>query len=317
MERSCKRLPGLSRKERMGIIAIILLIFFIWLSPKILRNSRPKNITVDTGWANLTQKLQQKPAEMKKNEETQDENSNALAFEKYVDSKGTKAELFYFDPNKIAVEDWKRLGIREKTIHTIENYLNKGGHFSRPSDLQKVYGLKREEFARLEPFVKIEVKTGEKQFAANPIPAFKKNEMATPLSKLKTIDINLGDTTAFISLPGIGCKLSARIVNFRDKLGGFYSIDQVGETYGLPDSTFQRIKQYLNPGNTSVKKININTATVDELKAHPYIKYSIANPIVSYRNEHGFFSKLEDIKKVMAVTDDIYKKLLPYLTVSD
>ncbi len=314
MERSCKRLPGLSRKERMGIIAIILLIFFIWLSPKILRNSRPKNITVDTGWANLAQKLQPKPAEMKKNEETQDENSNALAFEKYVDSKGTKAELFYFDPNKIAVEDWKRLGIREKTIHTIENYLNKGGHFSRPSDLQKVYGLKREEFARLEPYVKIEVKTGEKQFAANPIPAFKKNEMATPLSKLKTIDINLGDTTAFISLPGIGCKLSARIVNFRDKLGGFYSIDQVGETYGLADTTFQKIKKYLSLSNAAVKKFNINSVIKDELKSHPYFKWALVNAIVEYRNQHGNFSFLEDLKKISLITDEIFNKINFYLT---
>jgi DNA uptake protein ComE-like DNA-binding protein len=50
------------------------------------------------------------------------------------------------------------------------------------------------------------------------------------------------------------------------------------------------------------------------MKAHPYIKFSLANPIVSYRNEHGLFSKVEDIKKVMAVTDDIYKKITPYLT---
>ena len=65
---------------------------------------------------------------------------------------------------------------------------------------------------------------------------------------------------------------------------------------------------------TGVKKININTATIDEMKAHPYIKYSIANPIVAYRNEHGSFSKIEDIKKVMAITDEIYKKIAPYLT---
>jgi competence ComEA-like helix-hairpin-helix protein len=63
-----------------------------------------------------------------------------------------------------------------------------------------------------------------------------------------------------------------------------------------------------------VKKININTATIDELKAHPYIKYNLANPIVAYRNEHGSFSKIEDIKKVMAVTEEIYKKIAPYLS---
>ena len=82
----------------------------------------------------------------------------------------------------------------------------------------------------------------------------------------------------------------------------------------MPDSTFQKIKQYLKLDNISVKKININTATIDDLKAHPYIKYSLANPIVAYRNEHGPFTKVEDIKNVMAVTDEIYKKIAPYLT---
>src|SRR6185369_12652448 len=259
-----------SRKERIGIIAIILLIFFIWLSPQILLSHRPKMSAPDSGLARLADKLKPKPAEMKKDEETQDENSNAPAFEKSLDSKGEKAELFNFDPNKIAGGDWKRLGLHEKTIHTIQNYLNKGGHFYKPSDLQRIYGLRPEEFARLEPYIKIEVAAGEKQFTDNPSPGFKKNEMATPTSKSKTIDINSGDTTAFISLPGIGNKLAARIVNFRDKLGGFYSIDQVGETYGLADTTFQKIKKYLSLPNPEVKKFNINSVTKDEMKSHPY-----------------------------------------------
>ena len=65
----------------------------------------------------------------------------------------------------------------------------------------------------------------------------------------------------------------------------------------------------------TVKKININTATIDELKAHPYIKYSLANPIVAYRNEHGAFDKLEDLKKIMTVTEEVYKKISPYLAI--
>jgi competence ComEA-like helix-hairpin-helix protein len=129
------------------------------------------------------------------------------------------------------------------------------------------------------------------------------------------IDINSADTTVFISLPGIGSRLASRIVNFRNKLGGFYSVTQVGETFGLPDSTFQKIRLYLKLGNTPVRKININTATVDELKAHPYLKYAVANPIVSYRNEHGPFSRIEDIRNVLVVTEEIFLKIAPYLII--
>ena len=248
-----------------------------------------------------------------------DENAYAYQYDRkknnYNESNPVKGELFYFDPNTIPATNWKRLGLRDKTIQTIQNYLSKGGHFSKPEDLQRIYGLHKDEYERLFPYVKIESKT----LVANEQPVSSKpNSEPQPAktftNKYSAIDINTADTSAFISLPGIGSKLALRIVTFRDKLGGFYSIDQIGETYGLPDSTFQKIKQYLKLNNASVKKININTATIDELKAHPYIKFSLANPIVAYRNEHGPFSKVEDIKKVMAVTDEIYKKIAPYLT---
>ena len=78
---------------------------------------------------------------------------------------------------------------------------------------------------------------------------------------------------------------------------------------------FQKIKETLVLKNNSVKKININTATTDELKSHPYIKWNIANTVVAYRNNHGVFSNIEDIKKIMIITDDIYKKVAPYLEI--
>ena len=115
--------------------------------------------------------------------------------------------------------------------------------------------------------------------------------------------------------PGIGSKLANRIITFREKLGGFYKVEQVAETFALPDSTFQKIKDKLIITNNEVKKLNINTAGLDELKIHPYIMYIIANAIVQYRNQHGNFSAISDIKKIMIITDDIYIKLSPYLTV--
>ena len=135
-------------------------------------------------------------------------------------------------------------------------------------------------------------------------------------SAVQNVEINNSDTTAFIALPGIGSKLAQRIITFRDRLGGFYSIEQIKETYGLPDSTFQKIKPKLLLGNPAVKKININTASLDEMKTHPYLRYALANAIVQYRTEHGNFSAVGDIKKIMAITDDIFNKVSPYLSLN-
>ena len=311
-----------TRKERIGILVIVGLILFTLFLPDILKRSSGNNpAQIDTAWMSAVKKSEIKVPDSSADhfQKKEEENTFAYQYDKpksnYHESNSAKGELFYFDPNTISESQWEKLGLRDKTIQTIEKYLNKGGHFYKPEDLQKIYGLHKDEYERLGPYVKIETKT----LATNErfVPSKTKDEIQPAknyVAHYTAIDINNADTSAFISLPGIGSKLAARIVTFREKLGGFYSIEQVGEIYGLPDSTFQKIKQWLKLDNASVKKININTATVDELKAHPYIKYSIANPIVAYRNEHGLFSKVEDIKKVMAVTDDVYKKVAPYLT---
>ena len=312
-----------TRKDRIGILIVVGLILFTLFLPHILSKTAKNGPTqMDTAWMATVKRSEIKVQDSSVDQYQKNDNENTYAYQydkrksSYKENATPKGELFYFDPNTLSTSDWKRLGLREKTIKTIENYLNKGGHFYKPGDLQKIYGLHIDEYERLKPYIKIESS-----------PSKPNDNLVSPRSKDETqparsytarysiIDINTADTTAFISLPGIGSKLAARIITFREKLGGFYSVEQIGETYGLADSTFQKIKQYLNLDNASVKKININTATIDEMKAHPYIKYSLANPIVAYRNEHGVFSKIEDIKKVMAVTDEIYKKIALYLTI--
>lgn len=305
-----------TRRDRIAIFVILALLLVIFFLPDMVSkkvSASPAN--ADTGWIVAMKKLEQREKE-DYNRQYADDNSNNYQYDRPTGNYSkAKGELFYFDPNTLPTEGWQRLGLRDKTIHTIQNYLSKGGHFKKPEDLQKIYGLFPNEYERIAPYIKIQ--------PAGEVNSFKdfadktETEIQPPktyASRYSVIDINTADTTAYISLPGIGSKLAARIVNFRDKLGGFYSISQVGETFGLPDSTFQKIKQYLKLESASVRKININTATVDELKAHPYIKWSIANPIVAYRNEHGPFSKIEDIKKVMAVTNEIYNKIAPYLS---
>ncbi len=312
-----------NRKERIAVIVIAGLMVFIILAPKIISMSLRNDIVkTDTTWFATVRNLEQKsPDSFNKGNQKDYDNRNDYAYQydktksSYNENKNRSGELFYFDPNILKADGWRKLGLKEKTIQTIQNYLSKGGKFRKPEDLQRVYGLRQNEYERLAPYIKIEDIVARKNFES----LTKTNSELQPTknitSRYSIIDINTADTTAFILLPGIGSKLAGRIVNFRDKLGGFYSVEQVKETFGLPDSTYQKIKQYLKLDNPSVKKININTATIEELKAHPYIKYVLANPIVAYRTEHGFYSKVEDVKKVMVVTEEIYNKIVKYLIV--
>jgi competence protein ComEA len=302
-----------TRKERIGLLALVIAIIVVIILPAVIGNRQSTHQTIaDTSWISVLKEL----------EINDTPNSKANTFKSYaaddkyvylnertVNNSTPVPVLFYFDPNTLDEAGWEKLGLKTKTIHTIRNYLARGGHFNKAEDLKKIYGLSAGDYTRLERFISIHDNN-----AAKEPTVYERKENPRHLFSYNSIDINTADTTAFISLPGIGGKLAARIVTFREKLGGFYSIAQIGETYGLADSTFQKIRQYLKIDNIPVKKININTATLDELKAHPYIKYSIANPIVAYRNEHGQFSSIEEIRKVLAVTSDVYTKIAPYLT---
>ena len=310
-----------TRKERIGIITVLFISAMVIFLPSIFpdQNGSGRQIP-DTTWMAAIKKLEQKePVNDKNIADENDGNATAYQFDQpknnYYNNKPA-GELFYFDPNTISKDEWLQLGLRDKTIQTIQNYLGKAGRFKKAEDLKRVYGLHKDEYERLAPYVKIKEAQAENRsisFAGNKNSEENKTDFKKSL-RYSSIDINTADTSAFISLPGIGSKLATRIVNFRDRLGGFYSIDQVGETYGLPDSAFQKIKEYLKLETAIFKKININMATVDELKVHPYIKWNLANPIVAYRIQHGPFAKVEDIKKLMLVTDDVYNMIAPYLS---
>lgn len=306
-----------SRRDRIAILVITGLMAAVFLSPHFFNSGASQSHPIaDTTWISALKNLEIR--------ETSTNNRSFSANNQYETASymydrphnsyyaPLKYELFSFDPNTLSADGWRKLGIRDKTIRTIQNYLSKGGRFRKQDDVKKIYGLAPGEYDRIAPY--INVKGNSLPERKSSFQADENKTVRTITPRYSTIDINTADTTAFISLPGIGSKLSTRIVTFREKLGGFYSVDQLAETYGLPDSTFQKIRQYLKLENATIKKININTATVDELKAHPYIKYSLANPIVAFRNEHGLFSKLDDLMKVMVVTEEIYNKIAPYLT---
>jgi competence protein ComEA len=303
-----------TRKEKIGILTIAALIILIWIFPQFIKSSNAKIPLGDTSWISELKSLAQKENDSG-SPTAPDESWNDLVFDRSgkEHTNDAKQKMFYFDPNTLPVDGWRKLGIREKTINIIHNYLSKGGRFEKPDDLKKIYGIHPKDFARLSSYIQIETKN-EDHFVGQSNSESYKTSFQVGQAKYDLVEINTADTAALIALPGIGSKLAIRIINFRDKLGGFYSIDQVGETYGLADSTFQKIKPWMKLGNGSLTKININTATKDEMKSHPYLKWTLANAIVEYRNQHGQFSSIEDIKKVGAITEEVFVKIRPYLS---
>ncbi|MEI9908826.1 MAG: hypothetical protein WDO71_03640 [Bacteroidota bacterium] len=104
----------------------------IFLLPGIVSNkSSSSSVPVDTAWVSAARKLEIKDAEKDKKtfNSPSGENDYTYQYDRSVSTSTSSGSLFHFDPNTIDEEGWKKLGLKEKTIHTIQNYLRKGGHF--------------------------------------------------------------------------------------------------------------------------------------------------------------------------------------------
>ncbi|WP_205508739.1 ComEA family DNA-binding protein [Longitalea arenae] len=309
MESNWKDYFTFTRKERIGIYLLLAGIGICSVMPRFCKTAAiDRELTAEAfalQKAHDSSSLHADLAGLSANDHQQIAH-NDIHYER-VGGAQPVAGLFPFDPNTLDPAGWKRLGVSDRTANTIQRYRAKGGRFKNAADLQKVYGLKEADCKRLMPYVRI---TAPAITTVADKPVVKFTKTPPPL-----IDINRADTTAFISLPGIGSKLASRMVHLREKLGGFYAVQQVAETFGLPDSTFQLIKPRLACSPVLLQKINVNTADEQTLKQHPYIRWQIARAIVQYRQQHGLFQSPEDLQRIVLITPELYQKMAAYLAV--
>src|SRR5688572_30249684 len=228
----------------------------------------------------------------------------------------TEVALFSFDPNKASVSDLRRLGFSEILANRIAAYRRKGGVFSVKSDLLNIYGIDSTLYKQLYGYIglpsrsaPVTGKASAKNFPTSG--TWKKQEV-------KEFDINTADTLVLKSIYGIGSRLAARIIKFRDGLGGFIAPRQLYEVYGLDSAVVTRLLNVgFIQGDFVPKQININTADEKTLSSHPYIRYRLARLLVNYRFQHGDFKDVNDIKKLSAIESADLERLLPYLKTSD
>jgi competence protein ComEA len=306
-----------TKKEKRGTLVLLATIVGIFISskylyPLIIKEDTTNNKAIFAAADSLKEKQNGSPKNYYSRNEY-DDNSGYHAYPKKQYDNTFIGTMFYFDPNTLGADGWRKLGVRDKTIASMQKYITKGGRFREPDDLRKVWGLRDDEKDRLVPYVRIE--GGQEKTHTNYSSNYQPYEKKVYEKKtIAIVDINAGDSAAYDGLPSIGAGFSRRIIKFRDKLGGFYKVEQVGETFGLPDSVFQKIKPYLKINGDNIHKININTATEEELKLHPYIRWQLAKVITEYRKQHGNYKALEELKKIMLINEETYSKISPYLT---
>ncbi|MDJ1473734.1 ComEA family DNA-binding protein [Xanthocytophaga flava] len=227
-------------------------------------------------------------------------------------------KLFNFNPNTISVTQWQQLGVPEFLATRISKYKNKGGIFHIKSDLKKIYDFPPILYEQLYPYIQLPESMDRKMVERFPE---KKNDYKTdryPIKKETAIarfDLNMADTNQLKAIKGIGPALSKRIIKYRDALGGFRALEQVREVYGLDSLVVHELLKYVYLSERiPVKTLRINTASVEEIDAHPYISPKLAKIIVAYRQQHGAYHSVADLEKIKILDQTTLQKIIPYVS---
>ncbi len=213
----------------------------------------------------------------------------------------TRKVFFSFNPNTSSDTQLRALGFSENAIKNLLHYRAKNGVITKKEDLKKIYGVTPGYYKLIEPYIII--------------PSFSEKfvRVKKPEEKITLLDLNSLDSLQLISFKGIGPSFAKRILKFRNSLGGYYSISQLSEVYGMNDTIIMVLKKHCVIDSALIKKIRINTLTAVELSKHPYISKYQSNGLMNYRKLQGSFKNARDFMASKIFPDSMARKILPYL----
>lgn len=231
----------------------------------------------------------------------------------YYQVEGRQVERFAFDPNTADSTQLLRLGLRPWQVRNIYKYRAAGGIYREKEDFARLYGLTVKEYRELEPYIRISadyrpastlLKDKETEKVGHDTLRF-----PVKLSEGQTIDLATCDTTQLRRVPGIGSYFARRIVQYREQLGGYVSLNQLDEIEDFPSDA----KAYITLGATETRKLNVNKLSLNELKRHPYVNYYQARDIVDYRRKHGPLRSLYELQLLRDFPPEAIERLNPYV----
>jgi len=220
---------------------------------------------------------------------------------------GRTPERFPFNPNTLDSAGWVRLGFSPRQSASILKYRSRGGTFRKKEDLLKLFMVDSALYLELQPFVTIpptDETAPQRAFA----PRYER-------PALPIVDINRADTLEMENIRGIGTTFARRIYRYRERLGGFRTMAQLLEVFGMDSARFQGMLPQLTIDTTVRTRININTADYTALIRHPYLQKNQVRAIIAYRQQHGPFRSVSDLRNIHIIKEEDLQRLGPYLTV--
>lgn len=331
-----------SRSERRGILVLIALIVLIFLSGHLYSHWRSTRCFTREELAEQqasVREVEEFLASVREADNKRKENhrrhpgsttNSRLGKDGFPRSVATAA-LFPFNPNNADSLTFRSLGLPGWMARNILRYREKGGVFRKAEDFKKIYGLTDEQYAALLPYIKTDggdapVKRmpelrAEGEGQADISSAFADSTGTISLSSTPPqpvvrkyapgtlVSLNRADTTELKRIPGIGSGIARRIVNHRNRLGGFYRIEQLEEIH----LDYHQLVSWFTIDERDIRRVNVNRAGIEQLRRHPYINFYQAKALVDYRKKYGKLTSLKPFILLEEFTEEDLERIGHYL----
>ena len=207
-----------------------------------------------------------------------------------------------FDPNTVDSAALVRLGLKPRQARSFCRYRQAGARFRKAEDVRRLDFITDSLYASWLPYITI---------AVHDTLAFR------PLKKDTVLPVNTSDTSALQMIPGVGRYTAGMIVKYRERLGGYHSLDQLREIPRLRN--IDSVMRYLTLDTVPLRPLYLNRSSVSTLARHPYMGFERAKAVDTHRHRHGPITSEDQLlrltdKGVPLFTDTDLIRLRPYLS---
>ncbi len=246
-----------------------------------------------------------------------------------TDDIGIQPETFPFDPNTADSTTLLRLGLAPWQVRSMLRYRSRGGRYHRVEDFKRVPGMTPEVYERLAPVIHIArqfryyedindtldaTRSIVQRHSSDSMHQHRRDSLKAlgrpeKFREMMVLDLNSVDTLTLQRIPGIGSVRAQKIVQFRERMGGFVSVSQLSEIQAVPNE----LAEWFHVDTDKVKKLNVNTMSVRQLAHHPYMGFTRAKAIDDYRKLHGHIADITALSLLPEFSEDALNRLQPYL----
>ena len=199
------------------------------------------------------------------------------------------------------------IGFSKYQATIIFNYIQKGGTIYTRKDLAKIYSIDQKTIDLTQSKIIFSDSSNRKSHQKTK-PLFVKKIT-------KKVELNSCDSAALDSVFFMSSYLAGRIINYRNRIGGFFELTQIQLIYGIDSTVYAKISTHLSLDSANVIRIDLNKVTLEKLAQHPYIGYKLAKVMVNYRAQHGPFKSKSDLKKIILINEEIFRKIERYILI--